>query len=74
MIELDVSLWGGGDWFDGNVYLGMFSDLCLWMGFTCGRWMSVLFSVFDGALIRGCTKPFLFCTENVDLTRMHLEG
>ena len=29
MIELDVLLWGGGGWFDGNVYLGMFSDLCL---------------------------------------------
>lgn len=44
------------------------------MGFTCGRWMSVLFSVFDGAVIQGCTKPVLFCIENVDLTRMHLEG
>ena len=36
--------------------------------------MSVLFSVFDGAVIQGCTKPVLFCIENVDLTRMHLEG
>lgn len=68
-----------GDRFDGNVYLGMEETslvswfvfdvdvFYLWKADSCFVFLLYLMEL----LLGGCTKPVLFCIENVDLTRVH---